>query len=162
MPTFVEKPPRRTPIISIIFLVIYLLFAAAMAILAFSYQNLPMIGDIGLDANIVRIPFFVAIAYFGIIAFSFLVKGDNWLIFSIILLFFSSLGAIGLAILGAFNAQNLFQGGIPSCINDLASCNEGDGVVLFSAILLGISIPTLILNIATFFAAMKTMGANDQ
>lgn len=162
MPEFVDQPKKKkTHFLSLFFTIIYLFLTLAIASLPFIYQKLPVIGPANLDQRLVLAPTVILVTYFLIFAFSFFHRGDNWFIFAIVLLFFSSLGALVLGGIGAINAKNLIHEGIPACVRDLVNCNAGEGVILFSALLLGISIPTLIWNILTFVGIMKSMGAND-
>ncbi|MDP2671584.1 MAG: hypothetical protein Q8P13_03985 [bacterium] len=156
---FVEPPSRKAkrPVISAIFSFLYLLIFLFALSLPFLYQNLPFISYLGLTKTLVLVPAAVLAAYAFLIAFSFFLRGDNWLLLSIVILFFSTLGAVFLLVLGIMTGKNL-PNGIPSCVNDISLCNSTDGFTLLSALLLGISIPTLVLNLLTFIAAYKTMG----
>ncbi|OGY29032.1 MAG: hypothetical protein A3F35_02720 [Candidatus Woykebacteria bacterium RIFCSPHIGHO2_12_FULL_45_10] len=161
MPDFVEKPTKKFPWITRIFIFIYCLLFLFAAGLPLFYQQLPILATLKIDQSFVLIPSIATAVYFLIIGFSFFRAGDNWLIFSIILIFFSTLGALGLAALGGINVQHLIAKGIPSCINNINLCNANDGIVLASAVLLGISIPTILFNILTFVGIMKSFGARD-
>src|SRR3990167_8634183 len=105
MPDFVEKPTKKFPWIRRIFIFIYCLLFLTTAGLPFFYQQLPVLSSLKIDQSLVLIPSIATAVYFLIIAFSFFRAGDNRLIFSIILIFFSTLGALGLAALGIINAQ---------------------------------------------------------
>jgi len=161
MPEFVEKPTKKFPWITRIFIFLYLVLFLAFAALPFVYQQIPLLGSSGLERQIVMIPAFAAAFYFLILTFSFWRAGDNWLIFSIILIFFSSLGALLLGAVGSLNARALLEKGIPGCYTDLSLCNSEEGIILLSVLLLGISIPTLLFNILTFVGIMKSFGARD-
>ena len=161
MPDFVEKPTKKFPWLTRIFIFLYTAAFLVTISLPFFYQQLPLIGSIELDRTIILVPSIIIAAYFLIIAFSFFRAGDNWLIFSIILLFFSTLGALALTAIGSINAQHLINKGIPNCIQNINLCDDEDGVILASAILLAVSIPTILFNILTFIGIMKSFGARD-
>jgi hypothetical protein len=161
MPEFVERPAKKFPWITRIFLFLYLVLLLTFAALPFFYEQIPFLSTLGLGQEIVMVPSFVAAFYCLLIAFSFWRAGDNWLILTIILLFFSSLAALVLGGIGALNARTLWEKGLPSCYTDINSCNSEQGIILLSAVLLGISIPTLVFNILTFVAVMKSFGARD-
>ena len=139
----------------------YLLLALASLSGIFFYQNLSVVPSLGI-ANEFVIGFIVAIAlYFLVIAISFFLLNTNFLILTLVLVFFTTIGALGMLGISLFNADALFSGSLPSCAANIATCNSKDGIIVASTALLMISIPILILNIITIVGAIKGIAATD-
>ena len=101
------------------------------------------------------------IVYCLVLAISFFLQNTNLLILSLVLIFFSTIGSLLMLVVSLPNAQEVISGNLPPCARNIASCTTGEGIVVASAALLAVSIPTLLLNILTIVGAVKGIAATD-
>ncbi len=139
----------------------YLLLALGSFTGVFFYQNLSFVPSLGF-ANEFIIGIFVAVIFYCLLlALSFFLQNTNLLILSLVLIFFSTIGSLLMLVVALPNAQEVISGNLPECAKNLASCTAGEGIVVASAALLAVSIPTLLLNILTIVGAVKGIAATD-
>lgn len=139
----------------------YLLLGLVLVGGAFYFQNLSFIPTLGL-ANEFILAFFAAlVVYCGVLVLSFFFQSTNLLIFSLVLIFFSTLGSLLLLVISLPNAQTIISGNLPSCASNIANCNTSDGIIVASAVMFTIAVPTIILNILTIIGAVKGIAATD-
>lgn len=101
------------------------------------------------------------IFYCFVLFISFFTQNTNLLILALVLIFFTTIGALLLLILSLPNAIEVISHPLPNCIKNLSLCNRHDGVIVATAFLLSVSVPALILNIITIFGAVKGISATD-
>lgn len=158
-----ENPKQSTqkPLLVKILQWFYLVFALSFVVAIFFYHNLNFVPSLGI-ANEFIIGFFLALAFYCLIlSFSFFLQNTNLLIFSLVLIFFSTLGALALLVVSIPNSQAVISGNLPECSKNIATCSTSDGIIVASAALLSVSVPILILNIVTIIGAVKGIASTD-
>lgn len=139
----------------------YLVLGLVAATLFLWYKNLPYFSQLSLPSEFVLAISIAAGIYCLALAFSFFTQNTNLLIFSLVLIFFTTIGAGIMLAVTIPNAQTILSGNLPECTKSLSTCNIKDGVIVASAILMIISVPTLILNFITIIGAVKGIAATD-
>jgi hypothetical protein len=137
-----------------------LLFLVSSTAFLWSKQ-IPLIAKSTLPEEIVIVASIISCIYFLIIALSFLTQNTNMLILSLVLIFFTSIGAAILLIITIPNAQTILSGNIPKCAAALSTCSVTEGVVVASALFMAISVPILLLNIITIIGTIKDIASTD-
>lgn len=139
----------------------YLLVAILAVILAISSTKLDFITHLGFPKEIF-IGFGLAIAVYALIlSVSFFTQNSTLLILSLVLIFFTTIGALIMLAISIPNSHSFLSGQLPACSKNLSLCSLKDGIAVSSAILFVFSIPTLILNIVTIVGAVKAIAARD-
>lgn len=155
------KLPSYKPLLVKILQWFYLLLALVNFACIFLYQNLSFVPSLGI-ANEFIIGIIVAVVvYCLVLAISFFLQNTNLLILSLVLIFFSTIGSLIMLVVALPNAQEVISGNLPTCAKNIAACTTSEGIVVASAALLAISIPTLLLNILTIVGAVKGIAATD-
>ena len=158
-----ENPKQSTykPLLVKVLQWFYLLLAIVTFAGVFLYQNLSFVPSLGI-ANEFIIGIILAIIFYCLVlALSFFLQNTNLLILSLVLIFFSTIGSLIMLVVALPNAQAVISGNLPDCAKNIASCTTSEGIVVASAALLAVSIPTLLLNILTIVGAVKGIAATD-
>lgn len=139
----------------------YLLLGVLVGSSLLWYQRLPYMAEINIPETLVYLIVGFLVFYCLLLTLSFLTQNTNLLIFSLVLIFFTSIGAILMTIPGIFNFQNILSGNLPECSKSIVTCNTQDGIVVAAAFLLAVAVPTLIINFITIVGAVKGIAATD-
>lgn len=139
----------------------YLLLGVIAVASVFLYQNFDFIPTLGIGNEFIIGFFGLIAAYFLILSLSFFLQNTNLLILALVLIFFSTIGSLLLLVVSVPNAHFVINGNLPECSKNIATCNTHDGIIVASAALLSVAIPTLVLNIITIVGAIKGIAATD-
>lgn len=159
-----EKPQKNTSSKSLLVKALqwfYLVLGLVTASSIFWYKQISFLSNLYLP-NILIYSLAIALTFYCLIlAASFFTQNTNLLILALVLIFFTTIGAIILLIISLPGAQAALSGHIPACAKNLQLCSLKDGMVVASAILLSVSIPTLVLNLITIVGTVKAIAAGD-
>lgn len=159
-----EKPRKIVAQKSILVKILqwfYLSFGLGVASSILWYKQIAVLESYNIPNIIVYLLVGGLTFYCLVLAVSFFTQNTNLLILALVLIFFTTIGALILFVIALPNAQTVISGHLPSCIKNLSLCSVKEGVVVASAILLSVSIPALILNIITIMGAVKAIAATD-
>ena len=159
-----EKPKKISDSKSLLVKILqwfYLTLGLGIASSAFWYKQIAVIESYNIPDIIVYLLLGGLTFYCLVLAASFFTQNTNLLILALVLIFFTTIGDLILFVIALPNAQTVISGNLPSCIKNLSLCSMKEGVVVASAILLAVSVPTLILNIITIIGSVKAIAATD-
>ena len=88
-------------------------------------------------------------------------QNTNLLILALVLIFFTTIGALALLGISLPNAQAVLSGNLPECAKNIAACDLKDGIIVASPALLAVSVPILILNTITIVGAVKGIASSE-
>ncbi len=139
----------------------YLVLGIGTASSVFWYKQITVLSSLYLP-NILIYSLAIALTFYCLIlTVSFFTQNTNLLILALVLIFFTTIGALILLVIALPGAQAALSGHIPACAKNLQLCSLKDGMVVASAIILSVSIPTLVLNLITITGAVKAIAAGD-
>ncbi len=139
----------------------YLVLGLTGATFFLWYKQIPYLSQLNLASEFMLALSVMAGIYCLALAFSFFTQNTNLLILSLVLIFFTTIGAGIMLAVTVPNAQTILSGKLPQCTTNLAACSIKDGIVVASALLMVVSVPTLILNLITIVGAVKAIAATD-
>lgn len=139
----------------------YLILSLIISSILVWYKQIPFLSEYNIPDSLIFIVVGVLIFYCLILTASFFTQNTNLLILSLVFIFFTTIGAIILLVISLPNASVVINGQLPNCAKNIALCSLKEGVIVASAILLAISVPTLILNLITIIGAVKAIAATD-
>jgi len=125
------------------------------------YKQIAILEKLELPDIIMFSLVFALVFYCLILSISFFTQNTNLLILSLVLIFFTTIGAAILLFIALPSAKLIFTGNLPACAKNLTLCSVKDGMVVASAMLLSVSIPALLLNILTIVGAVKAIASTD-
>ncbi|HEY4694626.1 MAG TPA: hypothetical protein VIH52_01520 [Candidatus Nanoarchaeia archaeon] len=139
----------------------YLVIVIAALALPFLYQQQSFAKSLGFPSQLIWAVALVIIFYALLLFVSFLTQNSTLLILSLVLIFFTTILGLVLLTIAFPNLKEILEGNLPSCINNLGSCNFKDGIIVASAAALAVAVPLLVLNIITIVGAVKAIASND-
>ena len=139
----------------------YLILGIVSATFFLWYKSLPYFSQLNFPNEFILAISIAAGIYCLALALSFFTQNTNLLILSLVLIFFTTIAAGIMLAVTIPNAQTILRGDLPECAAKLITCNIKDGIIVASAILMVISVPTLILNFITIIGAVKGIAATD-
>ncbi|HSX57883.1 MAG TPA: hypothetical protein VLE47_01260 [Candidatus Saccharimonadales bacterium] len=140
---------------------LYLIFAILSLAAIFLYPQFTLLSGLGFPRELIIGSFLALAIYCLILSLSFFLQNTTLLIISLVLIFFTTIGAIAMMGVSIPNSKEVLAGNLPSCVKNLALCNLKEGLIVASAGLLAVSVPTLLLNILTIVGAVKGIAAAD-
>lgn len=140
---------------------VYLILAVLSIIFVVSSSKIPFITKLGFPGEIFIGIGLAITVYCLILSLSFFTQNTNFLIFSLVLIFFTTIGSLIMLFIAIPNSGSAISGHLPKCIQNLSSCSLKDGIIVTSALLLTTSVPLLILNIITIVGSVKAIAATD-
>lgn len=149
------------PLLVVIMQWFYLVLGLIFLIGVFFYQNLNFVPSLGIANEFIIGAILATSGYCLILSISFFRQNTNLLILALVFIFFSTIAAVGLLLIGLPNANAVISGNLPSCVKNISTCTTSEGIVVASAAFLALAIPALLLNILSIIAAVKGIAASD-
>ncbi len=140
---------------------LYLLFAILAVAAIFVYPQINQIKVLGFPNEFIVGILIVVAVYCLILSLSFFLQNTTLLIISLVLIFFTTISSLAMLVAAIPNSGQVITGNLPDCVKNLATCSLKEGLIITSAGLLSVSIPTLLLNIITIIGAVKGIAASD-
>lgn len=139
----------------------YLVLVFGIALILVWNKQIPYLSDYNIPDSLKYIAGGALIFYCFILTISFFTQNTNLLILALVFIFFTTIGALALLLISLPNAGAVVNGQLPSCAKSISLCSLKEGIIVGSAVLLAISVPTLILNFITIIGAVKAIAATD-
>lgn len=139
----------------------YLILTLLSASIPLWYKSLPYLDSLSIPEKLIYGLSAALVIYCFLLTISFFSQNTTLLIFSLVFIFFTTIGALIMLVLALPNSHAVINSQLPSCASNLALCNLKDGLIVGSAILLTISVPILILNFLSIIGAVKAIAATD-